>query len=307
MHASTLVRPFLVVELQVDVKVGLHLFDGLVPLLPAFDAEVLVEQRAVQAFDEAVTLRPAYACGAVLDLLQLQEQLIGVLVFPAAVLAAVVGQHGVDAGIVLLEEGQHVVVQDMYGRDRQLAGVEPAPGIAAVAVNDRLEVDFADTLQRTDEEGIDGHQVTGVARLDMPFAELWAEAFQQLDLLVAKLDLLVFHGLLQTQQPLVTRQQLMPAPDAANPGRADRDALQGEFLCDAQTAVGRELQAVIQDGLLDLFGHPVRVWVARPGQAVDQPLGAVGLVVPADLVELLPAVAHDFAGLADIAQISGQL
>jgi hypothetical protein len=40
---------------------------------------------------------------------------------------------------------------------------------------------------------------------------------------------------------------------------------------------------------------------ASPGrQAIDQPLGAIGLEVPADLVELLAGISHHPAGLADI-------
>ena len=42
------------------------------------------------------------AGGAVLDLLQLQEQFVGMLVGPAAELAAIIGQHRFDPGGVYL-------------------------------------------------------------------------------------------------------------------------------------------------------------------------------------------------------------
>jgi hypothetical protein len=53
-----------VVGLGVGVQVHLHLLDRLVPLGATRDAEVLIEQRAVETLDEAVRLRPADARGA---------------------------------------------------------------------------------------------------------------------------------------------------------------------------------------------------------------------------------------------------
>ena len=88
----------------------------------------------MEAFDEAVRLGPADLRGAVFDLLELDEELVGVLVRPAAVLAAVVAQDRLDLHSVLLEEGQRVDVQDLNGRDRHLRGVEPGPDEAAEAV-----------------------------------------------------------------------------------------------------------------------------------------------------------------------------
>jgi hypothetical protein len=45
-----------------------------------------------------------------------------------------------------------------------------------------LQVDLADTLEVTDEEGVDGQQITRVVGLDVAFAELRTEAFQRLDM-----------------------------------------------------------------------------------------------------------------------------
>lgn len=50
---------------------------------------------------------------------------------------------------------------------------------------------------------------------------------------------------------------------------------------------------------------PVGVWVARAGDPVEQAVGAVGLEVTADLIELLATVADDAAGLADVAKLAG--
>lgn len=59
--------PAVIVAVEVRVENGLHLVDGLEPDAAALDAEVLVEQRAMQPLDNAVGLRPLDPGGAVLD------------------------------------------------------------------------------------------------------------------------------------------------------------------------------------------------------------------------------------------------
>ena len=138
----------------------------------------------MEALDDAVGLRPLHAGLAVLDALELEEQLVGMAVHAAAELAAVVGQHGVHFDAMRLEGRQHVGVKQMHGGDRHLVGVEATPTIARAAVDRALQVDLADALEVTDEEGVDSHQIAGVAGLDMALAELRTEAFQRLDLLL---------------------------------------------------------------------------------------------------------------------------
>lgn len=67
------------------------------------------------------------------------------------------------------------------------------------------------------------------------------------------------------------------------------------------------LQGVVQDGVFDRLGYPVGVRAAGAGRAVEQALGAIGLEIAADLVELLAAVAQQLAGLGDIAKVGGRL
>jgi len=52
------VRSLGIVVDEIGVENGLHLGDGFEPGAAALDAEVLVEQRAVQTLDDAVGLRP---------------------------------------------------------------------------------------------------------------------------------------------------------------------------------------------------------------------------------------------------------
>lgn len=223
-------RPFGVVVKQVSVEILLHGLHGLVPVFSPGDAEVLVEQGAVQTFDEAVALRPSHLGGAVFDALELQEQFVGVAVGPAAELASVVAQDGGDGCVVSLEEGQDVVVGHVHRRDRQFGGVEPSPGVAAVAVDDRLQVDAPDALDGADEEGIHRHQVSGVLGLDVAFAELGAEPFQGPHLFVREVELLLPDRLFQAQKALVFVQEVMAAPHPPDTTGGEIDARESQVL-----------------------------------------------------------------------------
>ncbi len=123
-----------------------------------------------------------------LNPLQLQEQLVGMMVRAPAELAPVVRQDGIDPRLVSLEERQHRFVEHMDRGDWQLAGVEPPPSVAAVAVQHGLQIHLANPLERADEEGVDRHQFPGVVDFYLAFAELRAETLEQTNLLVVELN-----------------------------------------------------------------------------------------------------------------------
>lgn len=160
-RSVALMGSFGVVGREVGVEVGLHLVDGLVELGPTHDAEVLVEERAVQALDVAVGLRTADLGRAAFDFLQLQEQFEGMMVWSTAIFPTVVRKHGVDAGFVGLEGQDDIVVHDVHGGRRELGRVRPAPGITQETIDDSLQIDLADALEIANEEGVDGDQVAG--------------------------------------------------------------------------------------------------------------------------------------------------
>lgn len=58
--------------------------------------EVFNQQGSMQPFDKAVDLWPVYLGGPVLNPLQLQEQLVGMIVRAPAELAPIVRQDGID-------------------------------------------------------------------------------------------------------------------------------------------------------------------------------------------------------------------
>lgn len=226
----------------------------------------------MQSLHEAVGLGTLHLGGAVLDPFQLQEELVGMPIRPAAEFAAVVGEDGLDGGAVLVEGRQDVVVEQLHGRERQLVGVEPGPGVPAVAVDGRLHVDPPHALEGPTWK---------VSRRPAP---RWrgsrcgdpgtrSETLQEPDLLVGQLDASLLGVLLEAQQALVLGQQVVPAPDPADPTGADLDPLQSQLLGHPQAALGGGVQAVGQDGLLHLRADPVGMRPSGPGEPIDQALG----------------------------------
>ncbi len=64
----------------VVLQVCLHLLHRLISGCPPLDTEVFIQQCAMQSLDKAVALRSAHLGGPVLNPLQLQEQLVGMVV-----------------------------------------------------------------------------------------------------------------------------------------------------------------------------------------------------------------------------------
>lgn len=89
-HAPPLVGTLSIVGDEELVQGRLHLVDGLEPGSLAFDSEVLIEQSTVEPFHDAVGLRAVDVRGAMLEVLELQEQLVGMAVGAPAELAPVV-------------------------------------------------------------------------------------------------------------------------------------------------------------------------------------------------------------------------
>jgi hypothetical protein len=174
----------LIIDCKVDIQVDLHLVDALVELGAADDPEVLVEQGTVETFHNAITLRSADLRRAMLNLLELKEELEWVLVGPAAILPTVVAQDRVDMGAMLLEEGQDSLVEDVDGGDGNLRVVEMASGIAGMAIDNGLQVDLADAFEIPDHEGVDGDELACEISLDMTLSELRIEAFEELNVMV---------------------------------------------------------------------------------------------------------------------------
>ncbi len=112
---------------------------------------------------------------------------------------------------------------------------------------------------------------------------------------------------LKAQQAVVFGEQVVTLPHATHTARTDVDALQSQFLRDSQRAMSWSGEGVIEDGLFNLGRNPIGMSPFTTGQFVEQPLGAIGLVITANFVELLTAIANELAGFADIIELFGEL
>ncbi len=130
----------------------------------------------MKSLDKAVALRPAHPGCPVLNPLQLQEQLAGMVVRSSTELAPVIRQDGIDPCLVGLEKRQHRFIEHMNRGHRQLAGVESSSGVATVAVQHCLQIHLTNPLEHADEDGVDRHQFPGVVDLNLTFEKLGAEA-----------------------------------------------------------------------------------------------------------------------------------
>lgn len=99
----------------------------------------------------------------------------------------------------------------------------------------------------------------------------------------------------------------MPLPYATHPAGTDVDTLQSQFLGDPQRAMSWSGEGVIEDGLFNLGSDPIGMSTFTAGQFIEQSLGAIGLVITANFVELLAAIANELAGFADVIELFGEL
>jgi hypothetical protein len=123
----------------------------------------------VEALDDAVGLWAPDPGGAVLDVLKLQEEFVRVVVRPPAELATVVTNDKFDPCLLFLEGREHIVIEQLDSRDRQLGGVEPGPGMARVAVDGGLEIDIGELNWQGQFE----HQTVCITQLVLPPTTLW--------------------------------------------------------------------------------------------------------------------------------------
>ncbi len=179
--------------------------------------------------------------------------------------------------------------------------------MATVAVQHCLQIHLTNSLERADEEGVDRHQFSGVVDLNLTFAKLGAEAFEQANLLVIELNGLLTVSFLKAQQAVVFGgEQVVALPHATHTARTDIDPLQSQFLSDPQRAMSWSGEGIIEDGLFNLGSDPIGMSPFTAGQFVEQSLGAIGLVITAIFVELLTAVADELVGFADVIELFGE-
>lgn len=118
------VGPFSVVVLDPLVHVSLQLIETGVELLAKGDPIKLLEDSAMKAFADAVSLRRLGFRLRVIDILHGQVQLVLVLLEITTVFRTTVGQDAQQTHILRFEERQHLVVKHVSSYQRVLPIVE---------------------------------------------------------------------------------------------------------------------------------------------------------------------------------------
>src|SRR5262245_15426991 len=261
----------------------------------------------MEAFTDAVGLRALGLGARVIDVLDREIQLVLVPFGIATELAAAVGQHAQQLDIVLLEERQHTVIEQIGRRDRRLAVVELGKADLGVGVDEGLLVDASNTLQVADVERILGAAVTRMLALELAVRLLLGLGlFQRDDLRLGQHQALLGALGFQRLEPLVHRLQVVAQPHTAHAGGGNREPALPALIGNADLTEGRLLDRQRYDGSLDLLRHAV---LQHRLLAADflQPQFAALVVELLEAVEAVATVAHHFAGLADIAELLGEL
>src|SRR5262249_31513015 len=267
----------------------------------------LVERGLMEAFTDAVRLRTLGLGARMIDVLDRKIQLVLVPFGIAAELAAAVSQHAQELDIVLLEERQHTVIEQIGRRDRRLAVVELGKADLGVGVDEGLLVDASNTLQIADIEGVLGAAVTWMLALELAVRLLLGLGlFQRDDLRLGQHQALLGALGFQRLEPLVHGFQVVAWPHPAHAGGGDREPALPELVGNADLAESRLLDRQRYDSILGLLRHAV---LQHRLLATDflQGQSAALLVELLEPVEAVAAVAHHLAGLADIAELLGEL
>ena len=141
----------------------------------------------------------------------------------------------------------------------------------------------------------------------MAHAGLRRVALEQTDLLFGERVRLLPGLGFQAQQALVAGLEVMTQPDPAHAGGTDVDTLEPEFIGDALGAVNGLLETQLEDLLLNGFGDLIGVRILWSPALLDKSRNAADFEGLLDLIEGVTVVAHDLAGLGDVAQFLGEL
>ena len=140
------VRPLRVIRVHPSVKVCLQLFYRGVYLLSESDGVEFVLDSPVEAFTDAVCLRTLGLDFGVINVLDGQIQLVFMCFPVSAVFGSPVREHPHQFQVVLLEEGNHPVIEHVRRHERVLPVVKFGESDFGIGVDDRLLVNVPSPL-----------------------------------------------------------------------------------------------------------------------------------------------------------------
>ena len=116
---------------------------------------------------DPVGLRALHLGLRVIDLVELQEQLIGVFIRRPAVLGAPVCQHPQNRYVVVLEEGQHPIIEQVGRGNGHLGRVHLGKAHGGVGVHCGLLINPAHALEVAHIERVLAEKIAGMGSLDL--------------------------------------------------------------------------------------------------------------------------------------------
>jgi len=243
----------------------------------------------------------------VVDVLDGEVERVLVPLWAAAKLGAAVGQYPLQLDLVLVVERHHAVVQQVGGGDRGLAVVELGKGHLGVGVDEGLLIDPPHPLHRADVEGVLRTAVAGTLALELAVRLVIGPGLLERSDLGFRQHQPVLGALgLERFQPLLHGLEVMTLPDAADPSRRDGQAPPFHRFGHPDLTPGRLLDGDGHHRLLDLGGGAVlqhRLAAAH----LSQGQFAAFVVQFLEAIKAVARVAQHLAGLADIAELAGQL
>src|SRR5215472_14956659 len=303
---AALMGPLLVVSDDPRIQVGLQLVDRAVDLFTERHPVEFVQDGAMEALTNSIRLRALGLGAAVINVLDREIELVFVAL-GAAKLGAAIGQHARQADGVLVVEWHHPVVEDLGGGDRCLAIIQFGERDLGIGVDHGLLIDPANALQGADIEGILGAAITRAFALELAMGFLVGLGFLECgDLGFGQEDTILRNLGFERLEAVFDRGQIVALPHAAHARRRDRQALPLQGLRHPYLAPGRLLDRQRDGRLFDLDRCAVLQHGFAPADLLQRQLAAfvVQLLKP---VKAVSAVAHHFAGSADVAELLGQL
>ena len=140
---------FQIVVVHEAVEIALDFVDADIPGLTSLYPEAFVEERSVHSLDEAVRPRRPDLGGAVLDIVHGQKQFVRMLLGATAEFPAIVGQDSLDWAAECFIEWHDAIIEQIGRGDGHLRVVGLGEGERAEDIDDDLDVDLTDTLERT--------------------------------------------------------------------------------------------------------------------------------------------------------------
>ena len=138
--------PFRVVRLDEAIQVALKVLKARIEPFSKRHPIKLVEERLVEGFANAGSLRALRLRARMLDILNPQVALVRMTVGDAALFGAAIGQDATKRNALLLEKWDHAVVEQVGGGDRRLLELQLGEAHFRIGVDEGLLIDPPDAL-----------------------------------------------------------------------------------------------------------------------------------------------------------------